>query len=299
MLTAARGPLRRQTAEPFSLQVGTLERRQLDLPCGRVAYLRHGDGPALLLVHGIPTSARLWEPLLGDLGRRFDCIVPDLLGLGRSQPALNADLSSPGQADMLAAVLDVLGIDEAFAVFHDQGGAHGQQMLKRHGRRVRAVLFTDCVCYDNWPVPIVAALMRLGGALKPLARVRVLQTVMRLIGWPQTTLRQALPPAALADWEYALNTGGAALDAWIRYLTAQSPRWTLDAVPTLKGWRKPARVLWAAHDVFLPPSWGVRLARDLPTAGGQPVLLPFAGHFWQMEVPVSGAAAIADFFGRL
>ena len=59
------------------MAVGTLPRRTAQLACGNVTYLRHGEGPPLLLVHGIPTSARLWEPLLGDLGEHFDCIVPN------------------------------------------------------------------------------------------------------------------------------------------------------------------------------------------------------------------------------
>src|SRR5437879_5809406 len=87
--------------ESHSIAVGTLPRQRVQLDCGEVAYLRHGSGPSLLLVHGIPTSARLWEPLLGTLGEHFDCIAPDLLGMGRSRPAASADLSSPGQAEML------------------------------------------------------------------------------------------------------------------------------------------------------------------------------------------------------
>ncbi|MDE2149115.1 MAG: hypothetical protein KGJ55_04610 [Gammaproteobacteria bacterium] len=59
-------------------------------------------------------------------------------------------------------------------------------------------------------------------------------------------------------------------------------------------------MIWAAHDRFLPPSWAVQLARDIPGADDHPVLLPFAGHFWQMEVPRSGGAeTIATFFSGL
>ncbi|MES1945039.1 Haloalkane dehalogenase [Salinisphaera sp. PC39] len=301
MLTAPRRPMRRFRPESPTLAIGTLERRHLDLECGRVAYLRHGPtgAPPLLLVHGIPTSARLWEPLLGTLGAYYDCIVPDLLGLGRSRPAAGADLASPGQADMLAAVLDALDIETCLAVFHDQGGAHGAQMLKRHGGRVDAAVFTDCVCYDNWPVPVVDALMRLGPATRPLAATRVLQYAMRVFPWPLTTFRGPILQAAREDWEYALNTGGEALTHWIDYTASQSSHWSQDAVSALQSWTKPAHVIWAAQDRFLPPSWGVELARDIPGADDNPELLPFAGHFWQMEVPATGAAAIHRFFSNL
>ncbi|MDN5938019.1 MAG: alpha/beta hydrolase [Salinisphaera sp.] len=299
MLTATRKPFRRYRPEAPTMAIGTLERQTVELPMGRVAYLRHGSGLPLLLVHGIPTSARLWEPLLGLLGEHYDCIVPDLLGLGRSVPNANADLASPGQADMLAALLDELGVEQCHVVFHDQGGAHGGQMLKYHGARIDAVVFTDIVCYDNWLVPLIAMINALGRGIKPLAATRLLQTSMRFYPWTRVTTRDRLPAAIVEDWQYALNHGGQALDDWIRYCTAQSPYWTQDAVPTLKAWDKPASVLWAAQDEFLPVSWALQLARDLPTADDQPTLLPFAGHFWQMEVAQTGAQAIHRFFAGL
>lgn len=284
------------------MRIGTLERRSVDLPSGRVAYLRHGRGRPLLLVHGIPTSCRLWEPLLGALGERYDCIVPDLLGLGRSRPQPGADLSSPGQATMLTELLDALGVADTFAVFHDQGGAHGMQMLAQAGDRVRAVVFTNVVCYDNWFVPAIDVLVRLARPRWPvraLARVGLLQQALSLFPLPQTVLRGRLPQAWIADWDYPLDAGGEALEEWMRYVVSQSNRFTIEAVPTLQSWTKPALVVWGAHDRFLPVSWAVRLARDIPGAPDDPKLLPFAGHFWQAEVPVSGAQVIGDFFATV
>lgn len=300
MLTAPKKPMRRFLAEPATLAPGTLERQYIDLACGRVAYLRHGPekAPPLLLIHGIPTSSRLWEPLLGILGKHYDCIVPDLLGLGRSVPTPGAELAAPAQADMFAALLDALDIKECFAVFHDQGGMHGGQMLKLHGDRIKAVIFTDCVCYDNWPVPVVDAVMHLNKAIKPLAKIGLAQFAFRWL-WPLTVFRRNIPKAITKDWEYALDTGGQALDDWLRYFTSQTPHWSLDAVSAQQAWSKPAMVLWAGQDRFLPISWGAKLAADIPGADDNPTILPFAGHFWQTEVPESGANAIHEFFSTL
>lgn len=299
MFTAPQKPMRQFQAEPATLAPGTLERQFIELDCGRVAFLRHGpkNAPPLLLQHGIPTSSRLWEPLLGILGEHYDCIVPELLGLGRSVPSPGAPLDAPAQANMLAALLDGLGIKECFAVFHDQGGMHGAQMLKLHGDRIKAVIFTDCVCYDNWPVPVIESVMRLGNAIKPLAKIGLAQLAFRVL-WPLTVFRRNIPKAITKDWEYALDTGGQVLDDWLRYFTEQTPHWTLDAVPTLQAWEKPAMVLWAGQDRFLPISWGAKLAADIPGADDNPTILPFAGHFWQTEVPESGAKAIHGFFAK-
>lgn len=302
MLTAPTRPLKQLRPESPTMAIGTLERRTAELSTGSVAYLRHGRGRPLLLVHGIPTSCRLWEPLLGLLGESYDCIVPDLLGLGRSVPAPSADLSSPGQAAMLVELLDRLGVGETFAVFHDQGGAHGMELLRRSGDRVRAVVFTNVVCYDNWLVPAIDLLVRLARPRWPirfLARTGLLQGMLSLFPLPQTVVRGPLPKALVDDWDYPLDAGGAALEEWMRYVVSQSNRYTMEAVPTLRAWTKPALVLWGAHDRFLPVSWGVRLARDIPGASDDPKLIPFAGHFWQAEAAESGARAIREFLDAI
>lgn len=299
MLTAPTRPLKQFRPESPTMKIGTLERKTADLSVGSVSYLRHGKGEPLLLVHGIPTSCRLWEPLLGLLGESYDCIVPDLLGLGRTTPAPAADLSSPGQAAMLVELLDALGIGETLAVFHDQGGAHGMRLLERAGERIRAVVLTNVVCYDNWPVPAVDVLMWLARPRWPvraLANTGLVQGALSFFPLRQTVARGPLPKELVDDWDYPLDAGGPALEEWMRYVVSQSNRHTMETVPTLRAWTKPTMVLWGAHDRFLPVSWGVRLARDVPGAADDPKLLPFAGHFWQADVPESGARAIRDFF---
>lgn len=283
------------------MAVGTLERLHAALSCGQISYLRHGAGPPLLLVHGIPTSARLWEPLLGALGEHYDCIAVDLNGMGRSRPAAGADLASPGQADMLAELLDHLGIATTRLVLHDQGGAHGQQLLVRHGERIEAVAFCDVVCFENWEVPAVAALSLVAARprlARVLGRTRALKAPMRA-AWPlpQTVRRGRIATALVDDWFHALDTGEG-LDAWCAYVHAQDPCWTIEAVPTLRSWDKPACVLWATDDRFLPVRWGARLAATLPTAEDRPTLLPEAGHFWQAEIPQTGARELLAFFAQ-
>jgi pimeloyl-ACP methyl ester carboxylesterase len=287
--------------EASATPAGTFERRTVEVPgCGSVAHLRHGSGPPLLLVHGIPTSCRLWEPLLGDLGAHFDCIVPDLLGLGRSLPAPGARLDSPGQADMLAGLLDALGVDEALVVAHDQGGAHVGQLLARHGGRVRGVAFVDVVCLDNWPVPLISALMavaRVPPLLDALAAARVLQAGLGVAGFPRTVRRlRTVPEAMREDWLWVLGPDAPpeARAAFRGYVTAQDVRWTAEAVPALNAWDKPAHVVWGADDHHLPVRWAARLAAELPTAG-PPVVIPDASHFLQAEVPRTLAAELLRF----
>jgi pimeloyl-ACP methyl ester carboxylesterase len=91
-----------------------------------IEYDVHGEGgPAVLLLHGFPDSARLWRhqaPALGQAG--FQVIVPDLRGYGRSdKPEDVSAYSIPVLAGDVMAILANLGVAKAHVVGHDWGAA--------------------------------------------------------------------------------------------------------------------------------------------------------------------------------
>jgi pimeloyl-ACP methyl ester carboxylesterase len=82
-----------------------------------------------------------------------------------------------------------------------------------------------------------------------------------------------------------------------RFLLAADNRFTLECVPGLRAFDKPALVAWGADDVFLSPSWGARLVEDLPGAE-RLELLAFCGHLAPEERPVELAALIRTLLER-
>lgn len=87
-----------------------------------------GRGDPILLIHGYPTTSHLWGnlvPLLPE-GRRI--VVPDLLGFGRSDHSATADLTIPGHAARLTALLGALGIGRCAVVGHHAGALIGGVM---------------------------------------------------------------------------------------------------------------------------------------------------------------------------
>jgi pimeloyl-ACP methyl ester carboxylesterase len=116
-----------------------------------VAYLDHGDGPPLLLLHGCPFSCFVWRKTIPLLSAHYRCIAPDLLGLGDTQTPPEADWSLPAQAAAVLGLLDALRIDAAHLVGHDHGAAIAQLLAAHHPHRIRRLVITNAEAYDNWP----------------------------------------------------------------------------------------------------------------------------------------------------
>src|SRR5437660_11733638 len=81
------------------------------------AYRWAGEGPPLLLIHGIGDSSRTWSEVIPRLARKHLVIAPDLLGHGQSDKP-RADYSVAAYANGMRDLLTVLGIDRVTLVGH-------------------------------------------------------------------------------------------------------------------------------------------------------------------------------------
>src|SRR5437899_85021 len=146
-----------------------------------IAFRRAGAGQPVVLLHGIPTSSRLWDFVGAELAGDFDVIAPDFVGFGESDKPLDRDVSVSAQADLLPGLLDALDIERAAIVGHDIGGAVAQIFAVRQAPRLARLGLVDSVCFDSWPIaPMIA--------LKHSARL-----VTKLPpGWVAATLAAAL-----------------------------------------------------------------------------------------------------------
>ena len=282
----------------------SLTKRFVETSFGRVALLEAGpaSAPPVLFVHGIPTSGHLWRHVLRFLAPEIHGYAPDLLGLGDSEVGSEVPLHMQTQANMLAELMEVLGHDSYGLVCHDQGGAAAQLLVAQLPERIRCFVITDCVCYDNWPVPAIQR-MQAFARLGPLARFVCSSGLME---WLQTSTplsdlkrgvhrRQAFEDQDIAEYLRPLRESRQSRDRFLRFLLAGDHRYSMQAVPGLQRFDKPTQVIWAADDRFLSPSWGQRLLEDIPGAQ-QLHLVPFCGHFWQEERPAEFASLMKDFF---
>lgn len=276
-----------------------LPKETVELGPVRTAYVDAGEGRPILLVHGIPTSSYLWRNVIRALEGEFRLIAPDLMGLGDTETPLDHRFDMEAQADKLLELADRLGLGTFTLVCHDQGGAAAQWLAVHHPERVERLILTNCVCYDNWPVPIVAGfarLFRVRGAAFLMNRLR-LDT-----WWARSRVGMRLgvhDPEALSDFaidEYTkVNRMGPGKFEQFRLFTlAGDCRYTMEAASRFGGFDRPTMVVWGGNDRWLNVSWGRKLFDDIAGARRMEVV-PFAGHFLPEEKPEQVAGYIREF----
>lgn len=105
-------------------------------------YRSVGDGPAVLFLHGNPTSSYLWRHVLARSPGGYRCIAVDLIGMGRSaKPAIDYRLAD--HIRYVDGFVDALDLGAATLVGHDWGVAIALDRLRRHPEQVTAVAFME------------------------------------------------------------------------------------------------------------------------------------------------------------
>ncbi len=120
----------------------TASSQQIELHGQPVTYHRMGDGPAVLLIHGITSSSRTWRTVMPALAEHYTVIAPDLLGHGRSAKP-RGDYSLGAYASGLRDLLVALEIPRATVVGHSLGGGVAMQFAYQFPERVERLVLID------------------------------------------------------------------------------------------------------------------------------------------------------------
>ncbi|MFQ5697126.1 MAG: alpha/beta fold hydrolase [Myxococcota bacterium] len=271
-----------------------------------VASIDEGQGTPVVLLHGCPFHSYEWRYVIPQLSERYRVIAPDLLGLGDTPVRLDGDYRLPNDAAMVLALLDSLGLREAFFVGHDHGAATLQLLMKEHPERILGVVLTNAEAYDQWPSaperpylalmvnPVTAPLFRLAMGLR----------------WVQHEV------FAIAHHDPGRTMTDADLDAYLRaslstprrsarfrrffrwQLDPHHNRVTLDVVDGLRRFHKPTLIAWGREDTNFGPEIAERLAGDIPGS----VRIDWferSAHMPMEEEPEAYGAALLRFFGEV
>jgi pimeloyl-ACP methyl ester carboxylesterase len=273
---------------------------EIELSAGPILYEdTGGEGPVIVLCHGLLMTASLWDEVVEELGPGFRCVRPTLpLGAHRRPMRADADLSLRGQVRLLAEFLERLELQEVTLVFNDWCGA---QLLVAEGwdARVGRLVLASCETDDNYPPGLpgrVAALAAglpggLAAVLKPL-RIRALRRLPMTFGLMS---KRPISDELVDQWLEPALTNPAIRADLRKYAgdTRQGRRQLVKANSRLAGFAKPVLVAWAAEDKVMPVTAGRRLAASFPNS--RFVEIPDSRTLIPVDQPRALADAIAAF----
>jgi len=290
--------------------------RTVTLPQARVAYresgpstlrlhsgqasLRTGSGDTLLFVHGWPVSSLTWRKVIPALEASYRCIAVDLMGAGDTQAGLDADLSVPAQARMLAAFLDALNLPAVTLIAHDSGATIARILAADQPQRVpRFVLFdTEVPGHVPRMVALLQRVFRLPGSARLFGTLLRSRTFLRSrVGFGNVAYDHS---ALDLDEFFATTTepllrSPNSLRAAIKFVV----EFDMGVVDTLPHDRltMPKLVLWGDHDAFFPLAWGRELYETLPEPKSFSTIAN-CGVFPHEERPTDWLAAVRPFLAE-
>src|SRR4051794_3423267 len=108
----------------------------------RVRFHRSGEGPLLVLLHGIASTADTWSPVVAGLAARHTVIAPDLLGHGHSAKP-RGDYSLGAYASGVRDLVAALGYERATVVGHSLGGGIAMQFAYQFPERIERLVLVS------------------------------------------------------------------------------------------------------------------------------------------------------------
>ena len=241
------------------------------------------DAPTILLLHGLPSSSRMFQPLLTRLSNNYHLVAPDYPGYGHS------DWPDPKQFDYtfdhIASVMndftETLGLSRYTLYMQDYGGPVGFRMALAHPERVHALIMQDAVAHNeglgaNWATR--RAFWADRSAHEEALRKNLLSmatTKTRHVGDDPNI--ELYDPDLWTD-EYAfLNAPG---QGQIQSDLFYDYRTNVDSYPKWQAWLREKQprllVIWGKFDPSFAPSEPEAYRRDVPNAQ---VHVLDAGHF--------------------
>ncbi|HKB51411.1 MAG TPA: alpha/beta hydrolase [Solirubrobacterales bacterium] len=271
----------------------------IELSAGPIEYEdTGGEGPVVVLVHGLTMDWRQWRKVVAELDGDFRCVMPVLpMGAHRRPMRADADLSLRGMVRLLAEFLEGLDLGDVTLCFNDWCGA---QVMIADGlmERVGKLVLVSCEAFENYPPGLAGHAAWLSAKLPggiPFMRQVLLRPRLRRLPFVfgQMT-KHGIPDELMREWLEPLRRPEIRRDLRRYAGAAMKGRHDLRAAtPALASFDRPVLVVWDIEGKMMPNEHGRRLAEAFPDS--RLVELPDCYTLIPEDQPVELARAIRDF----
>ncbi|APS20204.1 alpha/beta hydrolase [Streptomyces sp. Tue 6075] len=253
----------------------------------RVFYREAGPAgaPTVVLLHGFPTSSRMFRHLIPALADRYHVIAPDHLGFGQSDtpPADTFDYTFDSLADVTQALLAQLGVERYAIYVQDYGAPIGWRLALRNPDAVTAIVSQNGNAYDEGFVPeFWAPVWAYAHSQDPSTEEAVRGALSEeAIRWQYThgvAEPELVDPDTWATDHREISRPGLdriQLDLFRDY--ASNPPLYPRLHEYFRSSQVPLLAIWGAEDEIFGPDGARAFAKDLKNAHIQ--LVPGGGHF--------------------
>ncbi|HET8617546.1 MAG TPA: alpha/beta fold hydrolase [Acidimicrobiales bacterium] len=246
-----------------------------------VSYRMSGEGPTVVLIHGIAGSSTTWRAVMPALAEHYTVIAPDLLGHGQSAKP-RGDYSLGAYASGVRDLLAVLGQERVTVVGHSLGGGVAMQFAYQFPERIERLVLVASGGLGKEVSPLLKAVTLPGAEyVLPLLLHRRIREVgewpaglARRVGWrPSVTLAEVWRSyTTLTDrhGQHAfVHTVRSVIDVAGQRVSAHDRLYLAEALPTLIVWGDQDRIIPVAHAHLAAEAMG----------GARLEILEGAGHF--------------------
>jgi haloalkane dehalogenase len=266
-----------------------LQRRRARVSGVDMAFIEEGDpqDPAVVFLHGFPTSSFLWREFVPLFAPWTHVIAPDLLGCGSSGMPEDAELHIRAQAGYIRELLAGLGVDGFAVVGHGHGGGIAQLLAVEGG--VDAMVLVDSIAFEAWPSGTTKTLQ---GAAPDDRREDVVRAAF------DAFLRQAMAKSErrtddLRDAYAAPFLGEGGVRAFFRGIDAADGLGLTGREEELAALTCPTLILWGEEDPYLSVEVGERLNDAIPTSSL--AVLPGCSYLLPEDAPETIAPLAFDY----
>ena len=252
------------------------------------------DAPALIFMHGLPTSKELWNPVLPLVAPGYRLVAFDLLDYGESEK-IGRHISHEQRADSLDELRRGLGIKRFTLIAHDLGSSVALDYMGKYAQQVERLVVISPPVFPDFVEPALVKLVRI--PLLGEALVLLIKRALFTAGIGGGMVHKERLTARYLDAFSNPFSGKDGRAALLRVLRWGRPGSVFKGYPSImRSIRVPTLVIQGRQDPYIPLDQARRMVESVPDA--RLTLIEDGGHFLPIDTPQAVAREINAFLDQ-